>query len=44
MAQEPMWIKVASLSRIHDHTQKNTHTYSVRLLWISDQLDAETST
>jgi hypothetical protein len=33
---------VLSLTRIHDHAL--THTQSVRLLWTSDQPEAETST
>jgi hypothetical protein len=41
--KSPLWVKTSSLSRLHDHTQLDT-THSVRLLWTSDQPDAETST
>jgi hypothetical protein len=39
----PQWAKTPSLSRIHVHTQLYT-PQSVRLLWMSDRPDAETST
>jgi len=38
-----LWARASSLSRFLDHTQERT-TQSVRLLWTSDQLVAETST
>ena len=40
MANSHQWVKASSLSRIHDHTYLDT-PHSVRLLWMSDQPDAE---
>jgi len=39
-AQNPLWSRASSLSRLHDHTQCHT-THSVGHLWTSDQPVAE---
>jgi len=41
-AMAPQWAKASSLSRIQDHIQLDT-PHLVGLLWMSDQLIAETS-
>jgi hypothetical protein len=41
-ARAPHWVWVSSLSILYDHTQVDT-PHSVRLLWTSDQSNAETS-
>ena len=38
--QEPLWVRVSSFSRLHDHRL----SHSAGLLWTSDQPDAETPT
>ena len=43
MSQQPWWAKASSISRLHNHTHLDT-PHSVRLLWKSDQPDAENST
>ena len=43
LAPQPLVGKASSLSRLYDHTERDT-PQSAGLLWTSDQPDAETST